>query len=87
LKKNYSNIPLTRKIILKLGRTFTRIISGAKLTDAHNGYRVLRKSAIQKIRLTTDSMAYASELIEQIMRKKIPHGEIPVTILYTPYSL
>jgi hypothetical protein len=21
------------------------------------------------------------------MRKKIPHGEIPVTILYTPYSL
>ncbi len=86
-KKNFSNIPFMRKIILKLGRIFTRIMSGAKLTDAHNGYRVFRKSAIQKIRLTTDGMAYASELIEQIMRMNIPHGEIPVTILYSEYSL
>jgi hypothetical protein len=32
-------------------------------------------------------MAYASELIEQIMQKKIPHAEIPVNIIYTDYSL
>jgi hypothetical protein len=74
-------------VILTLGRIFTRIISGAKLTDSHNGYRVFRMSAIEKIHLTADTMAYASELIEQIIQKKIPHGEIPVNIIYTPYSL
>ena len=80
-------MPLMRKIILTLGRIFTRIISWAKLTDSHNGYRVFRSSAIEKIHLTADSMAYASEIIEQIMQKKIPHGEIPVNIIYTDYSL
>jgi hypothetical protein len=80
-------MPIFRKIILILGRIFTRLISGARLTDSHNGYRVFRKTAIEKIHLTTDGMAYASELIEQIMQKKIPHGEIPVNIIYTDYSL
>jgi len=63
------NIPLFRKIVLKLGRVFTRIISWAKLTDSHNGYRMFRMSAVKQIYLTADSMAYASELIEEIMKK------------------
>lgn len=83
----YENMPLTRKIILKLGRIFTRIMSGARLTDSHNGYRAFQKSTLSKIHLTADSMAYASEMIEQIMKQGIAYAEVPVHILYSEYSL
>ena len=63
------------------------MMSGITLSDAHNGYRVFRPSALQKIHLTADSMAYASELIEQIAQYKISYAEVPVHILYTEYSL
>lgn len=83
----YENMPFFRKCILKGGRIFTYMMSGAKLSDPHNGYRLIRREALDTIHLTADSMAYASEMIEQIMRNKIPHAEIPVHIAYTEYSL
>ncbi len=86
-KEGTHNIPFTRKIVLQLGKVFTRIISGARLSDSHNGYRGFHMDAIESIHLTADSMAYASELIEQIMQKKIPYAEVPVDIIYTSYSL
>jgi glycosyltransferase involved in cell wall biosynthesis len=86
-KGSYENMPIMRRCVLKLGRVFTYIMSKAKLSDPHNWFRFIRRSTLDKISLTTDSMAYASELIEQIMQKKIPHAEIPVNIIYTDYSL
>ena len=86
-KEGYTNLPFIRKYTLKLGRIFTRVMSGAKLSDPHNGYRLIKKETLKQIYLTADSMAYASELIEQIMKKNIPHAEIPVHIQYTDYSL
>ncbi|MEK7103766.1 MAG: glycosyltransferase family 2 protein, partial [Patescibacteria group bacterium] len=44
-----SNIPPLRRIILKGGIVFTRIISGLNLTDTHNGFRVMNRYAAQKI--------------------------------------
>lgn len=84
---SYENMPFIRKCILKGGRVFTRIVSGAKLTDPHNGFRLIQKGVVDRLRLTSDSMAYASEMIEQIMKNNIPYGEIPVHIEYTQYSL
>ena len=36
--------------------------------------------------LKTDGMEHASEIVEEIAKKKIRFKEIPVTILYTDYS-
>ena len=36
------------------------------MTDAHNGYRMLRVSILEKVSLTMDGMEYASELIDEI---------------------
>jgi len=83
----YKNMPFFRKCILKWGRIFTYLMSGARLSDPHNGYRLIRRSVLDKVHLTADTMAYASELIEKIMKHKIPHAEIPVHIEYTAYSL
>ena len=42
---------------------------------------------LKKIHLKMDSMAYASELIEEIRKKKIKYAEVFVVIKYTDYSL
>jgi len=83
----YKNMPFFRKCILKGWRIFTYLISGAKLSDPHNGYRLIRTDILDRVRLSTDTMAYASELIELIKKHKISHAEIPVNIIYTDYSL
>jgi hypothetical protein len=34
-----------------------------------------------------DTMAYASEIVEEVRKNKIKFSEIPVNIKYTEYSL
>jgi len=87
IKKTKSNVPIVRKFILFLWRIFTLLVSHVYLTDAHNWYRVLRLETIKKIKLSIDTMAYASELIEEIRKHKIKFKEVPVNIKYTEYSM
>lgn len=87
IEKTQSNTPFARKIILFLWRYFTFFISWIRLTDAHNGYRVFTKDAVDKIHLTIDGMAYASELVDKIHKQKLEFVEVPVNIKYTEYSM
>ncbi|ATU05900.1 hypothetical protein BKN14_00010 [Candidatus Gracilibacteria bacterium HOT-871] len=87
LEKSKTNVPFFRKVILHLGKIFTFFVSGIYLTDTHNGLRGFRFETIKKIHLKMDSMAYASELIEEIRKKKIKYAEVFVVIKYTDYSL
>jgi len=65
----------------------TLFFYGAKVSDPHNGYRVISMSALSKIQITADGMHYANELQEQIKKNKLPFHEVPVHIRYTEYSL
>lgn len=87
ITKTNSNVPYLRKITLFLWRIFTLLVSNIYLTDAHNGYRVFKFKTIKKITLTIDTMAYASELIEEFKNKNIKFKEVPVNIKYTEYSM
>lgn len=86
-ESNAINMPLGRKIILALWKIFTSFVSGSRLSDPHNGYRIIRKDVVDILKIRSDGMAYASEIIEQVMQKKIPYAEVPVTIIYSDYSL
>jgi len=85
LKKD-SNTPFIRKVLLKMGVFMLKFLYGAKLTDSHNGFRVLTRNAAIKIQITSDRMEHASQIIEEIVKKKIKYVEVPVTITYTDYS-
>jgi len=62
-------MPFIRKIILRISRAITLVFYGAKVSDPHNGYRVISMEALQKINITADGMHYANELQEQIKKK------------------
>ncbi|GAA4312634.1 glycosyltransferase [Klenkia terrae] len=75
-----------RRLIL---RTATKVMNrraGTKLTDAHNGLRLITREVAASIRLSHTGMAYASELEEDLTRPGRRVVEHPVHILYTEYS-
>jgi glycosyltransferase involved in cell wall biosynthesis len=75
-----------KRIVLKVAVLITRAITGLRLTDAHNGLRVLSLETLQKIRLEQDGMSHATEIVHQIAKAKLAFREFPVEILYTEYS-
>jgi glycosyltransferase involved in cell wall biosynthesis len=80
-------MPLSRLVILKLAVLFTRVFSGIRLTDTHNGLRALSREAARRLRITQNRMAHASEILDQIRRKGLRFCEVPVTIRYTSGTL
>jgi glycosyltransferase involved in cell wall biosynthesis len=79
-------MPVSRRWLLKAATVFTRITTGLRVTDAHNGLRTFRRDAAQAITIRQNRMAHASEILEEIGRKKLTYCEVPVTIHYTDYS-
>jgi len=82
-----SNIPLLRKLVLKGGIIFTRLTSGLRVTDTHNGFRALSREAAAKIQITQDRMAHASEILDEIAKHKLRYVEVPVTVKYSKASM
>src|SRR4029450_5583623 len=62
------NIPRLRRVLRKLAIVYTNITSGVKLTDAHNGLRLLTRRAAERLRIRQDRMGHASGIIDQIGR-------------------
>ena len=80
---NSTNLPPLKKwLILKPAILFTRLFSGMKVTDTHNGLRALTLHAAGRMVLAHDRMAHASEILDEISAKHISYTEVPVTVTY-----
>ena len=79
-------MPGGRKAILALAVVFTRVASGARVTDTHNGLRAFTRAAAAKLDIRLDRMAHASEILDQIVRHGLRYEEVPVHVRYTDYS-
>ena len=82
-----TGMPRQRKIALKMAILFTRLTTGLRLTDVHNGLRVLTPRAARLLDIRQDRMAHASEILHQIASHHLTYTEVPVTISYSEYSL
>ena len=81
-----SEIPPTRRLLLRAAVLFHRVASGVRLNDVHNGLRVFSREAASSIEITADRMAHASEIIDLIARSGVRVREYPVTIRYSEYA-
>lgn len=75
-----------KKIVLRTVAIASSKRTGMRLTDAHNGLRVIRRDAAEQLNLTQNRMAHASQIIKQLAATKIPWVEHAVVIDYTEYS-
>lgn len=80
------DMPRARKLVLRLAVAFTRLTTGLKLSDSHNGFRAFTADSARQLRIRQNRMAHASEILEQIGQRHMTFVEVPVTIRYTEYS-
>jgi len=81
-----SNPTFAKKLVLRAAVGYTNMTTRTKLTDAHNGLRAIRRPVVERLDITQNGMAHASELVAQIGALKVSYVEHPVHILYTDYS-
>lgn len=77
---------LIKRAVLRGAVWYTNMTSGVKLTDAHNGLRVIGRHACERMTIEQNRMAHASEMVSEIGRNNFTYREHPVHILYTDYS-
>lgn len=86
LSTKSKHVPPLRKLLLHAARYFNYLFTGLLLTDAHNGLRAMSRNAARQIQLQENRMAHATEILFFIKKSKLKYAEVPVTIIYTPYS-
>lgn len=87
LENTFTNMPSKKKLILRLGIIFTRIDSGLKVTDTHNGLRIMSRNFARSLRIQHSGMAHASEILSHIKDTDADWKELPAQIYYTNYSM
>ena len=86
LDQDQSHIPLIKRIILKGVTKLTKLLTDVQLSDAHNGLRGLTVEASRSIGITQNGMAHATQIVSLVLQANLKYTEVPVTVLYTPYS-
>lgn len=82
-----NNVPFLKKyLIFPVSRLVNNWIVGQKLTDIHNGFRVFTASTLSQIVIKQNRMAHATEIIKQLVDKKINFREFPVRVYYHEYG-
>jgi glycosyltransferase involved in cell wall biosynthesis len=87
----HSEVPASRRLLLRLARLFERWTTGLVLSDAHNGLRAFGPRAILQMRLRQNRMAHATELTRRIAtaspERPLRLVEVPVSVRYTAATL
>lgn len=81
-----TEMSFARRMILRLATKVFNRGAGTRLTDAHNGLRLVTREVARGIKLSHTGMAYASELEAFLTRAEHRVVEVLVHILYTDYS-
>ncbi len=82
-----SHIPwFKRKIILPIARLVNYLFTGIKLTDAHNGFRMLGRRGLEHIKITHNRMSHATEILSLLKKNNLIYKEIPVRVTYHEYG-
>jgi glycosyltransferase involved in cell wall biosynthesis len=79
-------VPLRKRLLLNVGKIVSYVFTGVWLTDTHNGFRALSRTAAENIRLHESGFAHATEILEHIRRSGLKYQEVPTRIRYTHYS-
>ncbi len=81
-----TGMPALRRAALRIAVYLTRLHTGLKLTDTHNGLRIFTREAARRTTIRQCGMAHGSEILSGIAREKLRYIEVPTVVHYTEYS-
>ena len=85
--KDVSAMPRSRRGFNYLANVLTHLFSKHQYTDTQSGFRMLNRRAIEHLELTVDQFGFCSEMLFLAEQKELRVVEVPITTVYTPYSL
>lgn len=85
--KNPEGMPWYRRVGIFGLNLFTLMFFWVWTTDSQSGLRAFSKKAIQKIKIESNRMEASSEFFNEIQRNNLRFIEVPITSIYTKYSL
>ena len=80
-------MPWHRRAANMFGNLLTWALFGLWVTDSQGGLRAMTREAAARIELKTNRMEVSSEFVKEIKDKHLRFTEIPITVIYTAYSL
>ncbi len=81
-KESIREIPLKKRIFLRIATVIENLITGMKNTDSHNGLRVIKRDFAETIELNNFRMAHSTEILSLASKSGISLKEYPVIIKY-----
>lgn len=81
------NMPLKRRMYQRIGNLLTYMLFGLFVSDSQSGFRAFSGSAADVLEIRTDRMEVSSEIVAEIRRRAFNWTEVPITAVYTDYSL
>jgi polyprenyl-phospho-N-acetylgalactosaminyl synthase len=83
-----SNVPPSRRRLLRAARVFEWALTGLRLADAHNGLRAFSRRALAQVPIRQNRMAHATEIKQRVSRAgELVIVEVPVSVRYSGESL
>ena len=83
-QKYSMNIPFLKKVTLKMATIYEKLFFNIKLTDAHNGLRVINRKLIKDFiyPIKNSDMNHATEISYKICKSRYNFEEFPIKVKY-----
>lgn len=80
-------MPLVRLVVIFFSNLFTMLLTNMWTTDSQSGLRAFSRHSLERIKISSLGMEVSSEIFEKIKKNKLRLAEVPITPIYTSYSL
>jgi len=80
-------MPLARRVANRFANLCTWVLFGVHVSDTQSGFRALSRRAAESLDLRTSRMEVSSEIVAEAARHGFRITEVPITVIYTDYSL
>lgn len=84
--RDKKKMPWDRRIVTVFSSFLTLVFFGDYCSDTQSGFRGFNKRALDRIKIRTQRMEVASELFGEINKHSLSFVEVPIRVIYTPYS-
>jgi len=82
-----TKLPFFKRYVLSpIGRLVNKLFGVVDLHDSQNGFRILNKHALEKIKITQNRMAHATEIMGLTKEHNLKFVEFPVQVIYHEYG-
>jgi glycosyltransferase involved in cell wall biosynthesis len=86
-KRNFKEMPFHKKFGNVVMNLITIVFYGKNVEDSQSGLRAFNRKAAGLIELHSRDYGVSSEIIGEVGRKHLRMVEVPITTIYTDYSL